>query len=270
MGEKEIGVFFLSLALTVIIVVMAVGFIIASIRRRTRAFEKEREHATLQHRQELLEAREEIQHSLMQSLGSELHDTVGQKLTLAYLQMENALLLEDMQALKDHIVIHNNLVQESLQELRSLSKILISHTLVDFSLIHFLDKELGRLRQSRLCHAELQYPQGADRIADDRTELHLARICQEFIQNSLKHSGCTLITISISEKAGALEIRCADDGAGFDPGRAKPYDSRSGSGLAMIKSRAASIHAQCAWETGKGATLVLTLPPGQINMAYEK
>ncbi|SDF52125.1 sensor histidine kinase [Chitinophaga filiformis] len=269
MGEEEIGVFFLSLALTVIIMVMAICFIIISIRRRTRAFEREREHAVLRHQQELLEARQEIQRSLMQSLGSELHATVGQKLTLAYLQMENALQLDDVQTLKHHIVLHNNLVQESLQELRSLSKILISHTLADFSLIHFLDKELNRLQQSHLCNATLHYPEGIFRIADDRTELHLARICQEFIQNSLKHSGCTLISIDITEDNDIFEIRCRDNGAGFDPAKAKPYDSRSGSGVAMINSRAKSIGAHCIWTTDDGTTLLLTINPNQNTHTYE-
>lgn len=265
MGEEEIGVFFLSLILTVIIVVMAICFIIISIRRRTLVFAREQEHAALQHRQELLEARQEIQRSLMQSLGAELHDTVGQKLALAYLQMENALRLEDMSTLKEHINIQNNLIQESLNELRSLSKILVSHTLADFSFIHFLERELQRLEQSRLCEVEFSYPEDTGRAGDDKTELILARICQEFIQNSLKHSGCTLIGIAITHADGVLELTCYDNGAGFDPLKASKYDPRSGSGLAMISNRANAIGARCAWETRNGTRLIITLPAGQNN-----
>jgi len=271
MGEEEIGVFFLSLILTVIIVVMAICFIIISIRRRTLAFAREQEHAALRHRQELLEARQEIQKSLMQSLGSELHDTVGQKLTLAYLQAENALCLEDLGKLKEHISIQNNLIQESLDEIRSLSKIMVSHTLADFSFIHFLERELQRLEQSRLCSVQFSYPDEMIRAADDRTELMLARICQEFIQNSLKHSGCTLIGIRIEQTAGALQLQCHDNGAGFDLSKAGRYDPISGSGLAMIRNRADAIGAHCHWETQQGTRLTLTLPLSlsQNNPSYE-
>ncbi|HEY0612185.1 MAG TPA: ATP-binding protein [Chitinophaga sp.] len=269
MGEEEIGVFFLSLILTVIIVVMAICFIIISIRRRTLTFAKEQEHAVLRHRQELLEARQEIQRSLMQSLGSELHDTVGQKLTLAYLQAENALCLQDIDKLKEHIHLQNNLIQESLDELRSLSKILVSHTLADFSFIHFLERELQRLEQSRLCSVQFSYPEEMNRTADDKTELMLARICQEFIQNSLKHSGCTVIGISIQHTDGVLRLQCHDNGAGFDLNKAGRYDPRSGSGLAMIRNRANAIGAHCHWETSQGTTLTLTLPLSQNNLSYE-
>jgi len=42
------------------------------------------------------------------------------------------------------------------------------------------------------------------------------RIIQEFIQNSLKHSGCELITIDVTEKHGGLSVVLSDNGRGFD------------------------------------------------------
>jgi signal transduction histidine kinase len=259
MGAKEINVFFLSLGLIVLLLVMAVYLIIISLRRRELYFTKENENAALRHHQELLEARQEMQQSLMQRLGGELHDTIGQKLTLAYLQMENALYLDDIGTLKKHIALQNTLIQESLDELRSLSKILVSHDFLDFSLVHFLEKEMNRLEQSGLCKAVFIAAPGIPKPADERTELTLARICQEFIQNSLKYSGGTEIRIEISASDEKLEIACRDNGKGIDWSKSN-YGVRSGSGISMINARALSMGAQCDWRNENGLQLTITLP----------
>ena len=260
MGAKEINVFFLSLALIALLLVMAVYLIIISLRRRQLFFTKEKENAELLHHQEILEARQDMQQSLMQRLGGELHDTIGQKLTLAYLQMENALYLDDMDTLKKHIALQNNLIQESLDELRSLSKILVSHDFSDFSFIHFLEKEMRRLDQSGLCKAIFISPPGMPRPADERIELTMARICQEFIQNSLKYSGGTEIKIEIKTSPDQLEIYCCDNGKGIDWDKANNYGVRSGSGIQMINARALSIGADCKWGNETGVQLTITYP----------
>lgn len=259
MDEKEINVFFISIALAVLLLIMAIYFIIISFRRRQLFFRREKENTELRHRKELLEARQEMQQSLMQNMGAELHDAVGQKLTLAYLQMENALGLTTIDAIKKHISIQNNLIQESLDELRSMSKILVSHDFSDFSVIHFLQKEMIRLQNSGLCKAVLEVPPVFPGSPDERTELTLARICQEFIQNSLKYSGCTEIRIRISYEAGILSIACSDDGKGMDMAAGR-YNSRSGSGIQNINTRAASIGASCTWNNKGGTQLLVELP----------
>jgi signal transduction histidine kinase len=260
MGEQEIIVFFLSVGLVVLLFIMAICLVITSQRKRQLYFMKESENAALKHRKELLEARQEIQQSLMQQLGAELHDTVGQKLTLAYLQMENARYLDDINKIKDHISLQNVLIQESLDELRSLSKILISHDFSDFSFVHFLSKEMDRLEQSGLVKTVFIAPAHVPKLANERIELTLARICQEFIQNSLKHSGCTVIKIEIEPGQEKMVIHCNDNGKGIDWQKGNKYDVRSGTGLQMINTRVSSIGGTCAWGNEQGASLVISLP----------
>lgn len=259
MGEKEIDVFFLSLVLTTILLVVAVYLIIVSFRRRQLVYIREKQDAELLHQQQLLEARQELQQSLMQHLGAELHDTIGQKLTLAYLQMENTRCLDDINIIKQQIERQSELIRDSLNELRSLSKILVSHDLSDFSFVHFVEKEMNRLAQSGLCKAVFIAPSIIYKPFDERVELTLARICQEFIQNSLKHSACTMIRIEIKFSTDKLEICCSDNGHGIDWQKLSTYDVRSGSGLPMINSRILSIGAQCEWRNEDGTNLVITV-----------
>ncbi|HEY0678539.1 MAG TPA: ATP-binding protein [Chitinophagaceae bacterium] len=267
MGEKPLSDFFLSLALTGFLIVMAIFLIIVSFRRRQLLFVKEKEDSEFRHEQQLLEARQEIQQNLMQHLGGELHDTIGQKLTLVYLQMENTRYLNDIDAVKEQIESQSNLIRDSLDELRSLSKILVSHDFSDFSFVHFLEKEMNRLAQSGLCTAVFVSPENYH-PCDERVELTLARICQEFIQNSLRHSSCTTIKIEIKPLADTLEIYCSDNGNGIDWKNINSYKVNSGSGLLTINSRIQSINAQCEWRNDNGTSLMIRVPLRK-SLAYE-
>jgi signal transduction histidine kinase len=259
MDEKEMRVFFITLALTGIILVMAIYFIILSFRRRQLLYSREKEASELLHQQQLLEARQEIQQNLMRHMGAELHDTIGQKLTLAYLQMQNTRYLNDINAVKEQVESQSNLIRDSLDELRSLSKILVSHDFSDFSFVHFLEKEMNRLAQSGLCKAIFISPD-TYQPSDERVELTLARICQEFIQNSLKHSACTTIKIEIKPSADKLEVCCSDNGNGIDWKKLNAYNIKSGTGMPMINSRLQSINAHCEWRNENGTSLFITVP----------
>ncbi len=47
----------------------------------------------------------------------------------------------------------------------------------------------------------------------------LYRVICELISNSLKHSGCASINLSLSQNDGMLALDYSDDGRGFDPSR---------------------------------------------------
>jgi len=265
MGEKEINVFFLSVILTVLLLVMAIYFVIISIRRRNILYKREREANAVLHKQELLETRQEVQQKLMQNIGSELHDTVGQKLTLTYLQMENILQSQDIDDIKTKINAQNELIQESLNELRSISKMLTAQNFQDFNFIHYIKKELARINESGLCKTVFTSPDEPLDFLSERINLSIVRVCQEFIQNSLKHSGCKLLEIKVSLTDEALIIVCADDGRGIDWGKAHAYNIASGSGLKSVERRLTSIGASYKWNNHNGTQLHIYLPLNKIS-----
>ncbi|MCF3110999.1 histidine kinase [Niabella sp. CC-SYL272] len=264
MGEKEINVFFLSVILTVLLLVMAVYFIIISIRRRNILYKREREANAILHKQELLETRQEVQEKLMQNIGSELHDTIGQKLTLTYLQMENTLQSDDMDDIKRRIAAQNVLIQESLNELRSISKMLTTQNFSDFSFVHYLEKEMARINESGLCQTFFSCHRDVSGLLNEHTNLSIVRICQEFIQNSLKHSGGTAIEIEVALAGSVLKIACSDNGKGIDWDRVGGYRISGGSGLQSIERRVQSIGATCHWSCNNGTQLHISLPLNKI------
>lgn len=97
--------------------------------------------------------------------------------------------------------------------------------------------------------------------------LHILRILQETISNSLRHSeGVTIeVRCAPSSRAGAagILIEIADDGAGFDP----PSTSR-GKGLANMAARAEALNAgfSCTSAVGVGTTISIWLPLEQSRL----
>lgn len=72
--------------------------------------------------------------------------------------------------------------------------------------------------------------------------LGLYRICQEAINNVLKHSGAARAGLEVVNDAGVLTLAVWDDGRGFDPARAN-----EGHGLSNIGYRADLIGAKVEW-----------------------
>lgn len=87
--------------------------------------------------------------------------------------------------------------------------------------------------------------------------LNLHRICQEAINNTLKHAGASEIHISYQCTRSGLHITIADNGIGFD---ARP--SYPGFGLNNIRKRAEQIHAEVSFNQlhEKGSSLEILMP----------
>jgi signal transduction histidine kinase len=83
-------------------------------------------------------------------------------------------------------------------------------------------------------------------------ELQLRRMTQEALANARKHSRASLVQVSLRQLPSGLELRVADDGAGFDPSIPARGEFPH-FGLLTIRERAESI----------GATVELRTAPGQ-------
>jgi signal transduction histidine kinase len=75
------------------------------------------------------------------------------------------------------------------------------------------------------------------------------RICQEALNNILKHAGASKVEIFLHQEENAIEVRIRDDGQGFDPEQIPSGHY----GLSMMRERA----------EGVGAQLSITSQPSQ-------
>ena len=85
MGKTEIIIFIILTSLIVVIFIMGIFLFAFQYKRKRKEYINEKQIRNEQHQQELLTTQLEIQTQTMQHIGREIHDNVGQKLTLASL-----------------------------------------------------------------------------------------------------------------------------------------------------------------------------------------
>jgi signal transduction histidine kinase len=83
---------------------------------------------------------------------------------------------------------------------------------------------------------------------DPRVQMAAFRVAQEALQNALRHSGASQISVSLSLTRRRVVLEVSDDGTGFDPGLPS-----SGLGLVSMRERAAAV----------GGVLQVTSAPGE-------
>lgn len=95
--------------------------------------------------------------------------------------------------------------------------------------------------------------EGADRPIDPATRRDLFLLLKEAVNNALKHSGGTRITVRFRTTADGFLLEVSDDGRGFDPAAVR----RAGNGLRYMQARAAAMYARFNIGPGPGGgTLV--------------
>jgi signal transduction histidine kinase len=147
-------------------------------------------------------------------------------------------------------------VGESLDDLRLLSHRLLKHKEDETDIVACLGRECERLRLLKVC--DISFRSNSSAVFVDTYLVHTAlRILQESLQNSLKHSGCRHICISLENRNDKLVLSVKDDGRGFDMKAAT-----QGVGLRNIKRRADIIGAWVKQESapGMGTQLKLEIP----------
>jgi two-component system, NarL family, sensor kinase len=205
------------------------------------------EKATLkaQYDQEILKSQIEVQNATLQYLGKELHDNVGQLLSVARINLN--VVEETIQEAENEGFVKqaNELVEQSIQELRALSKSLDGDFVQDFGFQEMIIHELQRIRKTKKFETEIliqgqKYSLGYDR------EIVLFRIVQEILNNTIKHSGATIIEASLNYLPNNFTLQISDNGKGFDYAKVINNElNQSGSGLRNIQRRATLINFNC-------------------------
>jgi PAS domain S-box-containing protein len=163
------------------------------------------------------------------NISKELHDNVNQILTAAKLCVENTKYYPDQRDLfTDKCIM---LIQNAIQEIRSLSKTLMSPAVYEAGLkvtiLEMLD-QYKNLKRFDIIES-LEFDEG---VIDKELKLTIYRIIQEQMNNMVKYAQATCVKVVIMQQGNRLVVLVQDDGIGFDTGCKK-----NGLGLANIKSR---------------------------------
>jgi len=256
MGQTEIKIFILLFGIIVLVFITGIIIFIFQYRHRRILHEKEKEQLNEKHQIELLNTQLESQQQTMQFIGQEIHDSVAQKLTLASIYAQQLEFENDNTQLNEKIKPVNKIINDSLLELRQLSKNLTDAKLQYEDLASLIGHECEMINATGVCTAKLEVEKIPELTIPMKSSL--LRIVQEFLQNSLKHAACKQISVTVSNSDDQLKIFMMDDGKGFIPAEV----AHNGIGLDNIRRRIQHLRGKhyLKSEPGKGTILELIIP----------
>jgi two-component system sensor histidine kinase UhpB len=190
-----------------------------------------------------------------QRIGRELHDEVGQMLTVVLLGLKRAgnrapaQLAAELRSLQDSTRI-------SLEEVRRIAGRLRPGLLEDLGLI----SSLNALATEFTSHSGVQvrrgFAPGLPRLSGE-TELVIYRVTQEALTNIARHARASTVQLSLSRQGQGVTLRIADDGVGI-------RDAEPASGIQGMQERALLVEGKLTIEprVGGGTEIRLAIPNG--------
>ncbi|MFG2089323.1 histidine kinase [Spirillospora sp. NPDC048824] len=187
-------------------------------------------------------------------IAQELHDEIGQSLTVVLLELKSVVnrapgeVAEDLRGVQE-------LVRSSLDEVGRVARRLRPGTLDDLGLTSALSSLAGDFSGTGGPRVTRRVQTGLDDLGPD-VELVIYRIAQEGLTNVWRHSGASNAELSLArDDGGRVILRVVDDGSG------PPVEL--GSGIHGMQERAMLIGAQLdiGPADGGGTEVKLVIPP---------
>ena len=252
MEQESTTALILITTLTVLLLIVVIIIIFSIFQNRKVKFLFEQKEAEQRFEDEIIKSQLETQEQTLQNISWELHDNVGQLLSVAKMQL-NMLEPKVANGQKGILDETSEIISQSLQEIRTLSKLLNPETVKNMGLERSIELELQRFNRLNFLNAHLNII-GEPIEINQKDEIILFRILQEFLSNTVKHSKTPKLEVTLTYTKEHLTIKAQDFGVGFDED-----EIEKGSGLINMKSRAKLIDTQFSLLSKKDKGVILTL-----------
>lgn len=256
MRAKE-EVIFTIIVVILVLVFLAILFLVFIARNNTRKNKLlyENERIKKEFEKTLLDTRLEIQEYTLNYVSREIHDNIGQTLSLARLQLNSSDEFSQQEALDD-------LLGKAITDLRTLSHSLNTDYIKEQGFIPSIESLLNQVGKAGMYKIDF-YNESSDFYLTDEHGLIIFRVIQEILNNITKHAKASRISMTFNDENSGQFILIKDDGCGFDMNNLKS----SGIGLKNIKDRVQIIggHIDIQSEMNKGTQIKISLPNGRPN-----
>ncbi|QOD60157.1 histidine kinase [Polaribacter haliotis] len=228
-------------------------FIIISIILLFAVFQKRKNKLLLKQKatkkrfeREIIETQIEIREETLRNISWELHDNIGQLLTLAKIQLQNAT--------PENIKDVSQTISKGLNEVRALSKLINPEAIKNIELEEAIQLEIDRFNRLNFIDSSLTI-KGKEQQIDKKVSIVIFRILQEFFSNTIKHSKASKLDVVLKYTEKEMIVSAQDNGIGFLASEEKG----KGIGLDNISNRAKLIGAEAVFtsEKNKGTTLLI-------------
>jgi len=197
---------------------------------------------------EVNNARNEIQQATLNNISQEIHDNVGQLLSLTKMQLN----LIEAQEVKDNNLISEakDNISKAMTDLRDLAKGMSSDRIQLLGLYDSVSQEAVRINKAGRLQVQVS-SKGNKKEPEHKKQLVVFRVIQECFQNIIKHAQANHVLVSFTYQPDSFDVVIKDDGVGFDYHPGSP--SSEGLGLMNIFNRIHLVGGEVTLNSAPGA-----------------
>ena len=190
-----------------------------------------------------------------QRIARELHDGIGQTLTLAEIELDR-MIKEDVDRDSGGLGRLRDQMTTISQAIWEVSHGLYPSNLEYLGLVTALNRLCADLREETTLQVDCQVDAALERLPAD-ISLCVYRVAQEALQNIVRHSSATYVTLLLHVHRGRLILQVVDDGGGFDRATAA-----RGLGFASMRERLNAVNGglDVRTELGRGTRVEAWVP----------
>jgi signal transduction histidine kinase len=195
-------------------------------------------------------------------IATEVHDHIGQNLAFAKIKLGTLMESDPASDVRTTVDEVSNLVDEAIQDTRSLISELASPILYELGFVpavQWLTQKIGKRH-----HITIDFDDdGQPKPLSDDIRVLLFQAVRELLANVVKHAQADKAKVSITRNADHIQVDVSDNGIGFDPAEIGPDADQGGRfGLFSIQQRLEPLsgHMEITSKPGQGAKVTLTGP----------
>lgn len=245
--------------LIIIIATLLIFSILIFFINAKRKDQKARDTAIIKEREAGIQAVFDATEEERKRIAKDLHDGIGQQLSglrMSWESLSERMAKEESQQ-SEKLQLLTTILDETCREVRTISHTMMPRALQEKGLLVAIEematKSLGITPiRFQIEHYKMEGARFADRV-----ELSLYRICQELINNIIKHSKASEVNIQLLLNKKNLVLIVEDNGIGFNH-----QNDNQGMGRLNIVSRLNTIHGEIDYSPGpeQGTVVSIRVP----------
>ncbi|MCB0640538.1 MAG: sensor histidine kinase [Phaeodactylibacter sp.] len=255
--EVQEGQIFLMITVAVLVMLLLALAFVAFFyysQKKLLTEKNKRQMLQIQYQENVLQQSILVQEEERRRIARELHDEIGSKLNAILMQLHQLKKFgNDQPAFQPTMTNINQLIHSTIQTTRQISHDLLPPTLEAFGLVEAIRELADTFNQSGQLQVAFELEAEERPIEDQQAQLHLFRILQELITNSVKHGQARQVDIRLALKNDGLDLSYRDDGKGFDLVK---LQGRKDLGMQNIQSRIELIHGKLQIDSSPGAGML--------------
>lgn len=239
-----------NIALIIVFITLFILLLIAGIAIIIIIANRQRIHQQAKYERELRTIEQEVQETVLSNLAQELHDNIGQLLTVMHMQAKKVEIKQP--ELKPTLSPIVDTINETTEQVRALGRSLNTDMLRNKGLVENIRMEVARIRSLEKFAIDWQCDVKSITMPTDN-QLLVFRIFQELMNNTMKHANAKQVTITLSDAPFKLSVK--DDGLGFD----LQAVMKKGMGMQNIIKRAHIANLSCDIDASPNEGCIFTI-----------